>query len=57
MTKIKRFTYTNNGKVNEPCSDDAINDFMKDKNVIDVKISCCYWEEIVMVVYKENEDD
>lgn len=52
MTKIKRFIYSNNS-TNEKSDDDTINDFMRDKNIIDVKIACCYWERVVMVIYKE----
>lgn len=53
MTKIKTFVTSDS----EHCSDNDVNEFMKDKNVVDVKIVSGYWEKIVMVIYKENEDD
>ena len=48
MTKIKFF--------NEKDTEKSINDFMKDKDIVDVKISECNDDTTVMVIYKENEE-
>ena len=49
MTKIKFF--------NETDTEKSINDFMKDKDIVDVKLSETDDQSTVMVIYKENEDD
>lgn len=40
--------------------DDKINEFIQDKNVIDVKLATGYWERVVLVMYNDkgkNEDE
>lgn len=49
MTKIKFF--------DERDTDEDINEFMKDKDVIDVDISASQGYFIGMIIYKENEDE
>lgn len=53
MMKIK--TFINN--IVDSFDDDDVNEFMKDKNVLDVKLSECNDNNTVMVIYKDNEDD
>ncbi|MCK8619668.1 hypothetical protein LNP09_01615 [Apilactobacillus kunkeei] len=48
MIKIRRFGYS------DQASDEDINDFMKDKDVVDVKLSESDEDTTVMVIYKEN---
>ncbi|WP_181401498.1 hypothetical protein [Apilactobacillus kunkeei] len=48
MTKIKIF--------DSDYVDEDINDWMKDKHVIDVQLGVCDYGTKVMVRYKENEE-
>ncbi|MFY1048607.1 hypothetical protein ACOMA7_00615 [Apilactobacillus sp. 1-1-2] len=49
MTKIKIIYYISGDET-------AINNFMKDLDVVDVKISQDNGNVIVMIIYKENEE-
>lgn len=49
MTKVKFF--------NEMDTEKSINDFMKDKDIVDVKLNETDEYTTVMVIYKENEDE
>lgn len=51
--KIKTFTKN----IINIFDDDDVNQFMKDKDILDVKLSECKDNTTVMVIYKENEDD
>ncbi|MCT6809357.1 MAG: hypothetical protein M3012_07630 [Staphylococcus epidermidis] len=51
MIKIK--TFINN--IIDHFDDNDVNEFMKDKNVLDVKLSECDDNTTVMVIYKVNE--
>lgn len=52
MIKIK--TFINN--IIHNYDDNDVNEFMKDKDIVDVKISECNDDTTVMVIYKENEE-
>lgn len=52
MIKIK--TFINN--ILNHYEDNDVNEFMKDKDIVDVKISECNDDTTVMVIYKENEE-
>lgn len=54
MLKVKVLRYDGE---NELTLDQQINNFIKDKNVIDIKISTSSVDDLALVIYKEDGDN
>lgn len=50
--KIKQFIY--DGTDWSSASDQRINEFMQDKEVIDIKLTTGYFERVVLVMYEDK---
>lgn len=49
--KIKQFI---NKTDSYNATDEKVNDFIQDKDVIDIKLTTGYWEKVVLVMYEDK---
>lgn len=54
MLKVRFLRYDGENKL--PL-DQQINNFIKDKNVIDIKISSSPTDDLALIIYKEDDND